>query len=113
MRENTAGYADHGGCAALDIVVGGAPVGNADTHGCFPLPFGAAAPASALCLNCRDDLPRLVRRSEGDEDLVQDHFVEDCKTGAFEACCKETGLPAVTFYEFAKAGSAKGTHGSP
>ena len=87
----------------LDVGVGGGPTGDADAHGGVAVPLGGAAPAGAFGLDIADDALGFFGSAEGDEDLVQDDFIEDVKAGAAQPLCEELGLAAVSFDEIAEA----------
>jgi hypothetical protein len=72
-----AGEADHRGKAALHVLVGRAPGGDADTHGGLALPDGRAAPAGSIVLNGSDHGAGALWLAKGDEDLIERDLVKD------------------------------------
>src|ERR1041385_168914 len=70
-------YPQHGFQAALDIVVGRRPRGDADAHGGASLPDGRACPTGAVRLNARDHPAGHLGVAERDQDLIDHHVVED------------------------------------
>src|SRR5277367_2572712 len=66
--------------AALHVFIGGGPGGDADPHSTVTLPDSSTAPASAFIL----DASQLLF-IHSDQDLIDDHLIEDG-----ESCCGET-----------------------
>src|SRR5689334_7331855 len=62
---------------AVDVGLGGGPGGDADPHGVASLPDGSPAPAGAVFLYAADDALSDFRRTERDENLVQNHLVKN------------------------------------
>ena len=105
------GGAEDGGDALVDVGVGGGPIADADAHGGLILPDGAAAPAGSVLLNGGDGAPGLFGSAEGDEDLVEDDFVEDWMAGGAEGVGEAAGLAAVALDHGGEALAAEGAKG--
>ncbi len=105
------GGAEDGGDALVDVGVGGGPIADADAHGGLILPDGAAAPAGSVFLNGGDGALGLFRGAEGDEDLIEDDFVEDLMAGGAQGVGEAAGLAAIALDHFGQALTAEGADG--
>src|SRR5882724_11700095 len=63
--------------ASLNVLFRGGPRRHADAHGRLALPDSATAPARAIFLNTANHLERLLRRSEGCQNLVDYYVVQN------------------------------------
>jgi hypothetical protein len=98
------------GCDALvDVGVGGGPIADADTHGGLVLPDCAAAPAGSVFLNGGDGALCLFGSAEGDEDLIEDDFVEDLMAGGAQGIGEAAALAAIALDHFGQSLTAEGT----
>src|SRR5213593_326398 len=74
---------DHCVRAQFDVFFRSGPGRHADAHCRLALPYGATAPARAIFLNTANHLERFLRRSEGRQNLVDYHVVQN-----FESCVR-------------------------
>ena len=89
--------------ALIDIFICRRPVTYADPHGSAAFPNSPSAPADAVLLNRCDRAQSLFRIAEGDQDLVQHHFIEHFKPSGPQSVCESACLPAIALDEFGKA----------
>src|SRR5215469_17979369 len=84
IRSRTSGHPDDRLEALLHVVVCRSPARSADPHRGLSLPHRPAAPAGSILLDAPNHFPRSLGRPEGDQHLIDHHFVEHLISGLNE-----------------------------
>src|SRR5882724_2471245 len=99
--------------APLNVLFRGGPRRHADTHCRLALPHGATAPARAIFLNTANDLERFLRRSEGCQNLVDYHIVQNFESRVLQPGGKSASHSARTLNQITQPASPQALQRSP
>src|SRR5579871_3865013 len=79
----------------------------------MPLPRTSAAPAGSVRLNACDDPLGLLGGTKRDENLVQNHLVQDREPRRTQSLREEFGLMTIALDQFSQSAASQGTHRGP
>lgn len=99
--------------AAVGVGVRGVPSRHADAHRDLLVPGGGPAPAGAVGLDGGDQAVGGLIAAGADQDLVEDHVVEDVQAGLAQRVADPAGLPACGGDQVCYASAAKAAQHRP
>src|SRR5262249_28829552 len=106
-------YPQHGRQAPLDVRLRRSSGGNTNTHRGLTVPNRSATPAGAIGLDRRNHTASGLRVPEGNEHLIERHFVKNRVSRGPQPVRQALGIAAGPLDEIGQAGPAERSQGGP